>query len=170
MQCEAGKYSGTGQSSCTRCEAGKYSAQPSSSTCTSCESGRTSSVGSDSVASCEPLTCPAGYFIPEYLPETSLYCARCSRGKYQSASSHRERSCINCPANTYNALTGASDCTSCDDGWTSPAGSTSSSSCRRETYQERNTSPPPGSNAGSIAASPRAAWALAVALCLMRFC
>eukprot|EP01046_Picozoa_sp_COSAG06_P025199 COSAG06_NODE_2103_length_7590_cov_3.824723_4_plen_823_part_00 len=169
IECAAGMHSSsTGQSSCISCEAGKYAVHTSSSTCTSCESGRTTSVvGSDSAASCESIaTCQAGYYLRDTATQSA--CARCSRGKYQSASSHREGSCIDCPANTYNTHMGSTHsgaCSSCGDGRTSPAGSEFASQCT-------NPSPSPGtsSTAGSIAASPRAAWFFAVALCLMRVC
>lgn len=139
--CPAGKYSGSGSSSCSTCDNGKYSDSGSSS-CFSCPAGYACSSGLK-------VGCIAG----RYATAGSSTCSTCPNGQYSDANSS---SCFSCPAgyacssgvkrtclSGYYSTGGASSCTKCPAGYActttsrtmcsagyySKAGATSCSQC-----------------------------------------
>lgn len=135
-QCDAGKFSGEGQSVCDDCVAGKYSHASGQSDCSDCEAGKYSiTEGRTSCILCDPgkyksvagtatcESCAAGKFSSL---EGTVLCVDCEAGKFSNDGSI---ACVNCEAGKYQKGTGKSFCVRCRDGKTSYAGATSCGSC-----------------------------------------
>ena len=94
--CSAGKYSGSGASSCLECGVGTFSTEGSSS-CTSCDAGYSSAVAGASA------------------------CSPCDPGTYKGAG---EGACQECELATYAEAAGSSSCSRADAGsYVAPCGS-----------------------------------------------
>jgi hypothetical protein len=123
--CAAGKYkAASGSAACDTCLPGKFSGttgQSSSGTCQNCLAGKWSLHG---FAACED--CREG----TYGPNAGADCIYCPQGKFSAATGQSSSvSCQNCNAGTYSNLLGASVCTSCPAGSTSPAASNFKTQC-----------------------------------------
>ena len=102
---QAGKFSGTGASTCVNCQVGKYSDRDGSAECSPCAAGFYSEVSGASSCS----TCAAGKFLDSKGSSKSSDCKLCAAGKYSTS--------------------GAESCTSCQHGASSPEGSSSITNC-----------------------------------------
>eukprot|EP01119_Soliformovum_irregulare_P005868 TRINITY_DN1760_c0_g1_i2.p1 TRINITY_DN1760_c0_g1~~TRINITY_DN1760_c0_g1_i2.p1 ORF type:complete len:862 (-),score=148.81 TRINITY_DN1760_c0_g1_i2:78-2663(-) len=121
LPCPAGSYQDQlGTTSCLACPANTSSPQEAAISCSPCSQGLVSSPGSQFCTPClsgsggppDCQVCGAGYSGDGYL-------------------------CNLCPKNTYNSLSGQSNCTACPAGSTSPPGSMTliqCSPCPRGTY------------------------------------
>jgi hypothetical protein len=123
--CAAGTYKAvSGSAACNTCLPGKFSGatgQSSSGTCQNCLAGKWSLHG---FAACED--CREG----TYGPNAGADCIYCPQGKFSAATGQSSSvSCQNCNAGTYSNLLGASVCTSCPAGSTSPAASNFKTQC-----------------------------------------
>ncbi len=93
-QCAVGKYSGTGQTSCSNCGAGKKTgvSGTGATTCSDCDAGTYS--GGTANATCTP--CATGYHQDEAGKSS---CKPCNNGQYQDETG--KTSCKNCADGTY---------------------------------------------------------------------
>eukprot|EP00055_Hartaetosiga_balthica_P014317 m.77962 g.77962 ORF g.77962 m.77962 type:complete len:2863 (-) comp8558_c0_seq1:272-8860(-) len=159
--CAAGTYVSKQPTSsndrvCTNCASGTYSTTTNSNSCravSTCGSGQYAYyVSASSGALCR--SCPSGSYqdAPSHV-QTSCkrVSAACAVGKYESIAptSSNDRTCANCPANTFSFSQGVTSCTShstCAVGYTQSTAPTSSTDrvCRQcngvNEYQDQSAS------------------------------
>ena len=132
VPCESGKFkSTTGSADCMLCDAGKFSISGLS-ICTKCPEGGTSRVGSRDVNGCK---CNLGYTGPP-----GVACEACVAGKYKNING--TSSCVQCPVNATSAIASYSltHCV-CLAGHTGPDGSICSG-CMEGDYKRDTGSAP----------------------------
>ncbi|GMH96045.1 hypothetical protein TL16_g13267, partial [Triparma laevis f. inornata] len=118
--CAEGKYSSSGETSCTICQAGKITASTGSSSCSSCPSGKVSN------ADFTECVC-----APGSQPDSSDGCEECAAGKASATAS--SDACESCRPGTYAESTGLSSCSDCAAGkYMRSSGATSCSDCPSE--------------------------------------
>ena len=133
--CVAGTFALHGSSVCTSCGAGKYgksvgtSNQDAENDCTDCSAGTfTAAAGLTSCSHCGAGT---------YAVNGASACTSCGAGKYGKAvvsgtditGQDEAADCQSCAAGKYGSTVGATSCSHCPSGTSSPVGSTSASDC-----------------------------------------
>jgi hypothetical protein len=121
--CSAGKYSLAGASECTRCEAGKYKANVGSGSCTDCGVNTYSTAtGAISISTCQ--SCPANSQSSPGSTACVSNPTSCLTSQYLSGTS-----CVACDDGKYKDTTDTGACTACPGSSSSPAGSSTVTSC-----------------------------------------
>ena len=123
LLCSAGYYqSSQGASACSPCAIGTYSSTQGSTLCTAC-SALTSTLANATALQTQCL-CIRGYYAQQG------GCVPCPPGTYKNVTSNDSATCLQCPANTYDATVLVGDRTTIDicnkvpDNAWSPPGST----------------------------------------------
>ena len=134
LECESGKISSHGDSSCSICPRGKFS--NGGLQCLDCPMGKYNNIiGIDKIEKC--LDCPKGKYNKNVGADDENDCIECPVGKYNLLlGSSSNKSCVNCEIGKYktNAMDRGIECEYCPVGKYSEVGYSECKVCKKGEY------------------------------------